>query len=188
MAVRVATGAAARLAALSILLVGALGACGVGPSHTLDTSSVERQIAEELASRYPIGTPTVVCTRRVRAVPGATFSCSATIDGQTLVLTGTVTDRSGRYTVTPTASIIEAGHAASLIEREIAASAGGATVDCGNRAVLVVPVGHTFLCTAHVTGQQPRPVTVTVDNLQGDVRISLPPPPPAGTSASRTPP
>jgi hypothetical protein len=175
-------------AAAVIVSVAALGACGVGPSHTVDTSSLERLIATELAARYPVGEPTVTCTKGVRAAPGTVFYCSTEIEGQPLRIAGKITDHNGHFTVTPTAAIIDTAHAESLLQQQIAASTHtAATVDCGPRRVLVVAVGHTFSCQARLRGQPAREVTVTVDDLQGHVRVNLPPLPPGGTSASTTP-
>lgn len=178
----------ARAATLVAGSVIALAACGVGPSHTLDTASVEHQISTQLAGRYPVGRPAVVCTKGVPAIPGRKFSCSTVVAGQPLHFDGTVTDRKGHFSVTPTAAVIDTARAALVLEKQISDSTrSAAAVSCGPAAVLVVPVGHTFACTARLHGQPPRPVTVTVDDLQGGVRFSLPPLPPAATSASTRP-
>jgi hypothetical protein len=149
---------------------------------------VERQIASELAGRYPIGTPTVVCTEDIAARPGETFSCSTLIDGQPLLLAGTVTDRRGHFTVTPDAAIVDTRRAESHLERQIASSLRSpVTVECGPRPVLVLDVGQTFACTARINGQPARRVSVTVEDLAGRLRFNLPPLPPGGTAASTVP-
>jgi hypothetical protein len=174
-----------RLAVLAMVSVCGLAACRVGPSHSIDTSSIERQIAAELAVRYPGSAPTVVCPRRVRAQPGAAFSCSTVIDGQPLVVDGRLTDRSGRFTVALPAAVIDTRRAASILQHQIdVSSRTAAAVTCGPRWFLAVRVGGTIYCVARLAGQPPRPLTATVEDLQGAMRFNLAPLPPGGTATS----
>jgi hypothetical protein len=163
---------------LSVLAVAAaalVSACGVGPQRTLDARNIEARIAAEIASQYQV-TPTLIsvaCPKGTRAKTGQTFSCTATLAGQRLPIDGTVTDSRGHYTLKPTAAVLIPAHLVPMLEARIAADLGAAaTVNCGPKPVLVLPAGGTFGCTATVRGQA-RPVTVTVEDLQGHVRFSL---------------
>jgi hypothetical protein len=175
-------GARTRLLAPAILatvvMAAALPACGVAPRRTLDARSIESQIAGEIARQYRLspGTVTAHCPDGIPALTGRTFTCDATLDGQVLPVDGTVTSRTGRYRVQPAAAVIVVPSVVADLESRIAAQLQApATVTCGAKAVLVVPTGGTFACTATVDGQA-RLVTVTVDDLQGHVRFNLAPP------------
>jgi hypothetical protein len=147
----------------------------VGPRRTLDARSIERRISAEIASQYQLAPAlvSVACPKGTPAQAGRMFSCTATLAGQPLPIDGTVTDDRGRYTLEPTAAVLIPADLVPMLEARIAADLGAAaTVDCGVQPVLVLPAGGTFGCTATVRGR-PRPVTVTVEDLQGHVRFSL---------------
>jgi hypothetical protein len=163
------------LPVLAVAVAALVAACGVGPRRTLDARSVEARIAAEIASQYQLARAliSVACPKGTPARAGRTFSCTATLAGQPLRIDGAVTDSRGRYTLEPTAAVLIPAHLVPMLEARIAADLGAAaTVDCGSRPVLVVPAGGTFGCTAIVRGRT-RPVTVTVEDLQGHVRFSL---------------
>jgi hypothetical protein len=143
---------------------------------TLDSKSVEREISQQLASRYRIPAPTVACPSGVRDAVGRTFTCLATIEGQTLHLTGTVTKSGGHFTVAPQEAIIVVSQRAQQLKQDIEKQTRStAQVDCGTRNLLVVPVGQTFPCTVTFPGQPPRQVTVKVIDPQGDFGYSVSP-------------
>jgi hypothetical protein len=145
---------------------------------TLDAVSVERQIARQLTSRYAIPAPPVKCPSGVRDAAGQTFICQATIEGQILHLTGTVTKAGGHFTVAPQEAIVSVSQSTKQLAQDIEKHARAtAQVDCGPRTLLVVPVGHTFPCTVTFPGQPPRPVTVKVVDLQGDFGYTVAPAP-----------
>ena len=156
-------------------LAGLVTSCGVGPRHTLSPSSVSSEIAAQLEAQYGIKQPEVTCPSGVPDRRGQTFVCTATIDGQTVQMDGTVTG-SGRFTVEPRSVIISV----PTIESSLAAELQKQThikpvVDCGSREVLVVEVGGTFACSAAFTVGKPRAVKVTVVNLQGHYLYQLAP-------------
>jgi hypothetical protein len=158
------------LAALGSL---SLAACGVGVSHTLAAASAGHQISTHLATQYGIPAPAVACPSGVRLVPGRTFTCSTLIDGQTLLVHGTLTDASGHFDVTLGQAVLPTTKAASTLASQITAQyKEPASVDCGPRAVLVVAPGGSFTCTGTVGGQ-PKSVVVTVENSNGKVNYSV---------------
>jgi Domain of unknown function (DUF4333) len=147
--------------------------CGV-THRTLDAASVEREIAQQVATRYSIPAPTVKCPSGVRQTKGQTFICTATIEGQTLHLEGTVGAGGGQFTVAPREAIISVSSQTARLADDIASHTHTAPrVDCGPHTVLIVPVGHTFTCTATFPGEPPRPVTVKVLDLRGDFSYTL---------------
>jgi hypothetical protein len=156
----------------------ALAACGVSPRRTLDAHSVASQVTTELVQQYHLSASliSVRCPSGIPVVDGQAFICNATLDGESLSIDGQVTSSSGRYTVKPAAAVIVVAHAESVLESDIAAAIHApTTVACAHRTVLVVAAGGSFACTATIHGAH-RAVTVTVVDLQGNVRYSLAPP------------
>ena len=91
-----------------------------------------------------------------------------------------VTDNRGHFTAEPTAAVIDVASASSLLQKQISATAHAPTiVRCGSLPVLVVAPGTSFACTAKVGSQASRALTVTVEDLQGNVRFDLAPAAPA---------
>jgi hypothetical protein len=163
------------LPVLAVAAAALASACGVGPRRTLDARSIEARIASEIASQYQLAPAliSVACPKGTPAQAGRTFSCTATLADQPLPIDGKVIDSRGRYTLEPTAAVLIPAHLVPMLEARIAADLGAAaTVDCGPKPVLVLLAGATFGCTATVRGRT-RPVTVTVEDLQGHVRFSL---------------
>lgn len=156
----------------------AVTACGVSPRRTLDAHSVASQVSTELVQQYHLSASliSVRCPSGTPVVDGQAFVCAATLDGQSLSVDGQVTSANGRYTVKPAAAVIVVARAESVLESDIAAAVHATTtVACAHRTVLVVAAGGSFACTATIHGAR-RAVTVTVVDLQGNVRYSLAPP------------
>jgi hypothetical protein len=155
-----------------------LTGCGVGPRRTLDAHSVAAQITSELAGQYGLAPAliSVRCPSGISVVVGQAFVCDATLDGEFLSIAGQVASGRGRYTIKPAAAVIVVARAVSVLESDITAAVHApANVSCGTRPVLVVVAGGSFACTATVK-DGPQAVTVTVADLQGNVRYSLAPP------------
>lgn len=148
--------------------------CDVGPTHSLNSKSVESQILQQLASRYPMSGRVVVCPEKIPDKVGYRFTCSVAFDGGTVRLSGEVTSSKGSYNIQPDQAIVSTAQAASTLEADIAATTHAhATVDCGPLLVRVLPVGGQFTCHASITGEGTRPVTVDVVDLNGHFRYSL---------------
>ena len=161
-------------AAFAVACALALVSCDVGPSHTLNSSSVQHQIARQLEARYPIKGVVVTCPKDIPDRLASKFTCTARFSGQSVQLLGTVTSSNGLYSIQPAEAIVSSAQAESTLERDIAASVGATVkVDCGPLPVRVVPVNGQFLCQATVTGQGTRQVTVTVEDLNGHFRYSV---------------
>lgn len=159
--------------ALGIL---SLASCAVKPQPTLDAGSVSGQIAAQLSARYQVPSPHVVCPAGVPDRKGQIFTCSGTLDGQTVDLDATITGSGGRFTVVPRSAIIVVASRAAQLTADIDRSAHvTSSVDCGPRAILVVPVGQTFGCQVSFPGQRPREATVKVTDVQGDFDYTVAP-------------
>lgn len=166
--------------ALSIALgvVSLMSSCDVGPSHTLNPTSVQTQIEKQLSARYSVSDVLVSCPRKIPDDVGFKFSCNAAFDGGRVRLKGVVTSSKGSYSILPDEAIVSTAQAAGTLETDISADLRApATVDCGPVKVKVLPVGGQFTCQASVTGQGTRQVLVTVDDLDGHFRYSVASPP-----------
>jgi hypothetical protein len=159
-----------RLAAL--LLAGALAGCAGTADHTLDARGAARAIADNLANSTGLPVPKVTCPKGVQVKPGGTFDCTTVLDGQPLTVRATLTDAKGAFTVKPAAAIVIVAKAVDAIVTNVEQTTAHATVDCGARAVLVKAPGQTFQCQATADGVT-RDVTVTVTDVDGNVRFQL---------------
>ncbi|HEX6395547.1 MAG TPA: DUF4333 domain-containing protein [Acidimicrobiales bacterium] len=154
----------------------ACAGCGLGPDHTLNTRSLDSQIAAQLKARYPFGRVQVSCPSGVREKVGTGFSCSAVVDAQNLTLDGSVTSPGGRYSIQPAQAIVVSSQAASTLQQQISAQLHEpASVTCSPPAVRVVPAEGQFACNATLGGSVSRQVTVTVLDAAGHTRFSLNP-------------
>ena len=170
------TGLFARAAFAAVGAGGVLSSCDVGPSHSLHSGSVEAQIEAQLRARYPVGNPSVTCPSDVPARVGTGFTCTAFFYGESVSLQGLVTSSAGRYSISPTEAIVSVVQATSTLQQDLGAQLHAqVTVDCGSPPVRVVAVSGQFACTASVSGQGQRQVTVTVEDLQGHFRYSVTP-------------
>ena len=151
-----------------------VASCDVGPTHSLNSRSVENQILQQLSARYPMTGRVVVCPGKIPDKVGYRFTCTVAFDGGTVRLSGQVTSSKGSYNIQPDQAIVSTSQAASTLEADIAATTHAhATVDCGPLLVRVLPVGGQFACQATITGEGTRPVTVKVVDLNGHFRYSL---------------
>ena len=164
----------------AVVLVAALAACSavsscdVGPSHSLNSRSVQSQILQQLSSRYPMAGRVVVCPGSIPDTVGYKFTCTVAFDGGTVRLHGEVTSSKGSYNIQPDQAIVSTAQAAATLDTDIAADTHAqVTVDCGPVVVRVVPVGGQFSCRASITGEGVRQVTVTVVDLNGHFRYSV---------------
>jgi hypothetical protein len=166
-----------RLVGLLVPLVAAAASCSnVKIGHTLDASSAGRQIAGSLATTTGLAAPPVHCPKGIQVRTGQTFDCTTNLEGQPVTVHVTLNDNRGQFTFKPASAILIVARAASAIKTNVDQQTGGpTTVDCGTRQILVLAPGATFPCTALAAGVS-RTVTVTVSDLQGNVRFQLAPP------------
>ena len=146
----------------------------MGPDHTLNTKSLDSEIATQLKSRYPVSSVRVVCPGGIKEKKGTKFSCSASLDGQSVSLSGMVTSSGGRYSIQPAEAIVVSSQAAATIGQQIGSQLQEpVSVVCSPPAFRVVAPGGEFTCTATLGGQAARQLTVTVLDASGHTRFSL---------------
>jgi|GEM_PF-6342577 len=140
-----AGGACALVAALAIT------GCSVKARPEISAKDLEAEIASQLASTFHISKPAVSCPTKVPAQLGSKFTCTATLDGQALVVNGAVTNARGKVEVKPAQAVI----VTSAAEAELARRLSGTfhqqvSVSCHAPALVVASPGRQFGCTVDV--------------------------------------
>jgi len=172
---RAATGMPLLVAGLVAIVAVGLGGCGAGRG-TIDARRLDGQISTGLAQRLAIAPPVVACPPGQRDARGVTFSCTTSVDGQALTITVQASDGQGNVRWQPASAIVSAERTAMAINQQFSAQLQTpVTSACGARRLVVVAVGATFSCSATVKGQ-PRQVTVSAQDLTGNVHLVLDPP------------
>lgn len=143
---------------------------------TLETTAIETQIGTTTGQAAGV-TPTAInCPDSVEVAPGATFTCTAVVDGQNLPFTVTQKDDQGNVDIQGTGWAPTARAEQTLVDaakQNFPDTAWTATCADGKAAVIGGP-GTTFGCTLSVSGNpaQSEEHTATIKNNNGDVDIS----------------
>ena len=147
------TGAVVAGVAGGVVAVAGLGVAALVVFGTpmLDVAEVETEIVrltEETAAIAPTG---VSCPEDVAVESGATFSCSATLDGQPVTYTVRQTDDEGNVFIQSDDTYVLLGQVEAALVEQVGAEAGGVAVvascDGGGRSVLVGAIGDPIPCT-----------------------------------------
>lgn len=165
-----------RLGSLTaILLVGTLVvplvvAPAAGAADLLDRKKLAKQVGASVATAHPdLPVTRVRCPKKVKVKAAVTATCTVTAGTYALEMLVTVTDKKGNVTIASTQAVIPKANAEFLVA---ANSTLGATVDCGPDAYLVRRPGETFTCNATFPDGTQSQVTVTVDDIAGNVTIT----------------
>lgn len=153
-----------------LLVVGAVAAPAAGAVDLLDRKKLRTQVGTTVAATYPdLPVAKVVCPKKVKMKAGVTATCTVTAGAYSLGMLVTVADKKGNVTIASTQAVIPKATAEGLVAFNATLAA---TVDCGPEPYLVKLPGETFVCTARFedgTGQQ---VTLTTNDVAGNVSIS----------------
>lgn len=138
--------------AAAALLAGA--GCGGSTSKTVDTSSIEQEIEQQLATPNA-KVSSVGCPSEVSAATGTTFTCSVTWSNKTEGRVKVAETSSGQYTYTSVPGSVKVP--GSVVEQELAdelakQGAANATVSCPE--TITVKVGETATCDMSGAGGQ----------------------------------
>ncbi|HYA45053.1 MAG TPA: DUF4333 domain-containing protein [Acidimicrobiales bacterium] len=178
-------GRSLRLPALALtvlaLCLSVISGCSLKATSTFSARSLNTRIADQLTLSYHVSSPTVHCPARVPVQTGATFTCTAVLNGQALELAGTVSDTHGHFQLRPMSAVIVMATARRQIAATLSRTFGRpVSVACPEPALFVARPGQVFNCTALVVGIR-RQAVVTVTSLSGSLRLRvLPYKPPAG--------
>ena len=147
------TGTVVAAVAGGVVTVAGLGVAALVVFGTpmLDVAEVESEIGrltEEQAALAPTG---VTCPADVAIESGATFACSATLDGQPVTYTVRQTDDEGNVFIESDNTYVLLGQVEASLVEQVSAEAGGVEVvaacDGGGRTVLVDGIGTPIPCT-----------------------------------------
>ncbi|MGY1808018.1 DUF4333 domain-containing protein [Blastococcus sp. SYSU D00669] len=156
----------------ALVLIGGLVVGGIllfGTSY-VDAADAERQLTAFTEEQAGVTPADVSCPTDVELEAGATFSCSASLEGQPITYTVTQTDDEGNAefaldnTVVPVAAVEEevSAQIAADIESETGVDVQLATdCDTGDRTLLVDPAGTTLDCTVTNLEDTSRSIQVT---------------------------
>jgi hypothetical protein len=160
--------------ALVAALVAALALGGCGRPAVLDTERTEARIADSLAARFDVEVGEVECPEEVEVDEGATFSCTASVDGGEVDVDVEQRDGDGALEVTPRQAVLVVDRVASDITDVLADrfSRDDVEVTCAGGPVRVEEPGATFACTA-VDGPQEVAVEVRVRDARGALTYAL---------------
>lgn len=175
------SGTGLAVAGVVIGAIGTLFAIGVGlllalATPTLDTTAVENKISTTTAEAAGVTPSAVSCPDSVDAVAGATFTCTATVDGQNLPFTATQKDDQGNVDIQSTgwASTAKAEQALIAEATKNFPDVTWTSTCADGKAVVVGGPGTSFDCTLSVAGNpaQSEQHTVTITSANGDIQFS----------------
>ncbi len=151
----------------------ALGA-GCGRPAELDVDQAEARIATSLAETFDVEVTGVACPEDVQVEAGATFACTAQIDGESLDVDVRQTDDEGALLVEPTRAVL----VTARVEDDIAAvladrfDRDDVEVSCPGGPQRLEAPDATFTCDA-VDGDETKDVEVRVRDAQGALTYTL---------------
>jgi uncharacterized RDD family membrane protein YckC len=143
---------------------------------TIDQAWIEDALGRDLKEKRPsLRVGGVACPEGIRTVEGATFQCTAEVEGAQAPFSVTVTDvdaSAGTFNITwkPTKAILVIDQAVKNLKSRLQDQAPNATVDCGTAPVQVVEVGGAIDCIIS-EGSNRLVVRGVVKDADGNVRF-----------------
>lgn len=165
-----------RLGLSSVALVGVVtmvvtgaGASSAGAAE-LDSKKLAKQVASTVRTAYPeLAVEKIKCPKKIKQKTGVVAKCTTAAGGQKLAFKVTQTNRKGNVMIEASQAVITKAKAEEFVA---ANSSLPATVDCGPNPYLVISPGLTFMCTAVFGDQTTQKVTVSVNDVAGNVTIT----------------
>ena len=155
-----------RLVTKVTLMLGAaiLAGCSFSASTsggTIDPAEVEGEISTQMTKQRPdVPVDSVTCPADIKPAQGATFECTAQLEGVQLPVKVTITkvDLSAgdvEYNFKPTKNVLILENIVKAIKAELRdQEVPNATVDCGTGRYRVVEVGGAIECTVSAGGER----------------------------------
>jgi hypothetical protein len=174
-------GRASWLVTISTLLLAAAVVAGctvtVGARRgAVDPARISASLTRWLKEQYPgLRVGSVDCPRGVKTVEGASFECTADMEGARLPIAVTITHvAADNYDVSfkRTKALVNTDTAVKELQSNLPVELANATVECGTPRVRVVEVGGTIDCTIADGGKQ-QVVRAVVDNVDGKAHFEL---------------
>lgn len=158
----------------AVVAVVALTAAGAGCGDDDRDSRAEDAVRQLVAARAQVDIDEVAVSCPSAVDDGRTATCAVTVGGDELA----VPVRARGDVLAPVDAVIGTQTAAEYLEGELATAAEGEVdVDCGDVALVVRPVGESFVCAAErLSDGQRFDVEVEVVSPDGEVRYEVVPP------------
>jgi uncharacterized RDD family membrane protein YckC len=143
---------------------------------TIDRARMEDLIGRDLKEKIPgLRVGGITCPEGIKPVEGATFQCTAEVEGVQAPFTVTVSEvdaSEGTFNTDwkPTKAILPIDQAVKYLKSRLQDQAPNATVDCGTAPVRVVEVGGAIECILS-EGSNRLVVRGVVEDLDGNVRF-----------------
>jgi hypothetical protein len=143
---------------------------------TIDPATVEDAVGRDLKEKLPgLRVGGVACPEGIKTVEGATFQCTAEVEGVQAPFSVTVTELDageGTFNTNwkPIKAILVIDQAVTYLKSRVQDQAPNATVDCGAAPVRVVEVGGAIECTIS-EGSDRLVVRGVVQDVEGTVRF-----------------
>lgn len=146
------TGAIIGATLAGVLVLGGLvvGAVLLFGTKVLDTAKAERLISQATEEQAGVAPTDVTCPSDIEAEAGATFTCSATLEGQPISFTVTQTDGDGNVEVESVNSFVDIATVEASLTRQLGEAAGVdvfSVCHVNGHSVLVDGVGMPIPCT-----------------------------------------
>ncbi|GGO69429.1 hypothetical protein [Nocardioides deserti] len=162
-------------ATLTLVALAAVAACSTEPTY--DAGELAAKVVAEQEEVTPdLEVVEGSCEEDVPLEVDEVIGCTVLIDGVEAPYDVTVTaleDETARYEISPARAIISVQAVVDALQAELEGQGvSGVEVDCGADAVRVEDPDTSFTCGLSLGGQT-REATVTVQDLQGNVRYEF---------------
>lgn len=174
----------ARRAPAPILLLAGLLLAACGHTATIDSAQAQTELASALRGVLQQPVTAVRCPSRIVARKGASFRCTAGVDGARIVVRATPTGQGGHLRAEPLQAVLHTDDVAADASTRLSLTLGRAvSVTCGPSATKVLFVGQSITCTGD-DGISTRPVTVVLRDWSGNLtyRVDTPATAPPATT------
>jgi hypothetical protein len=146
------TGAIIGAVVAAVLVLGGLvvGAILLFGTKTLNTVEAERQIAQLTEDQAGVAPTDVSCPVDIEAQSGATFACTASLEGQPISFTVTQTDDDGNVRIESENTFVDVAAVEASLNQQLGEATGVevvGTCDAAGHSVLVDGVGTPITCT-----------------------------------------
>ena len=151
----------------------------IGGSGGLNTNKLEDELSADIEAALPGVSVSVQCPNDIPMAAETSFTCDATVAGQSLTFEITQTDNEGNVDSQPEQAVLVMSKIDEQVAPQLSKQLGGEwQVTCNppgsQDGVLVAPVGATFECSFSGVGSNgteivDQPMEITVDDLAGNV-------------------
>lgn len=154
----------------------------IGGGDTLNTEKLQTLVQEKITEVAPGATAAVTCPGDVKAEAGATFDCTAVVNGQDATIVVTQDDADGNVSYEAKQAFLLQDKAQEAVTTFVTQKVPGTwTTTCtmpgAQGGVYIATPGSTFTCQVSGTtaegANQTGTATVTVDDNEGNVSIQV---------------